>query len=68
MICKLISNGLFHKFYAIKGITIYMNNNFYVNSNNKIEMKVDSSKSSLMHHKYMTIDNKIILTGSFNWT
>lgn len=35
---------------------------------NGIQVKTDYKDDALMHHKYCIIDNKILITGSFNWT
>jgi cardiolipin hydrolase len=32
-----------------------------------IPIKVDASTNH-MHHKFMIVDNKVVLTGSYNWT
>lgn len=32
-----------------------------------IEIKIDSHRS-LMHHKFVVVDNKTVLSGSYNWT
>ena len=33
-----------------------------------VETRTDSNIQSHMHNKYAVIDNKILVTGSFNWT
>ena len=33
-----------------------------------IQMKTDTTKSALVHNKFVVIDNSITITGSFNWT
>jgi phosphatidylserine/phosphatidylglycerophosphate/cardiolipin synthase-like enzyme len=33
-----------------------------------IEVRTDSEPSYHMHDKFMVVDNKFVLTGSFNWT
>ena len=32
-----------------------------------IPVKIDTA-SSLMHHKFLVVDNQKVLTGSYNWT
>ncbi|KAM3138936.1 hypothetical protein pb186bvf_008949 [Paramecium bursaria] len=34
----------------------------------KIEVKLDNSEASLMHNKYLIMDQDWVATGSFNWT
>ena len=36
--------------------------------NNQIQVKLDKSPFSLMHNKYLLIDEISVMTGSFNWT
>eukprot|EP01084_Bolivina_argentea_P091419 164578_1 len=38
------------------------------NCNIPVKVDYDPNEESHMHHKYCIIDNKIIMTGSFNWT
>lgn len=33
-----------------------------------IQIRTDSSGESLMHNKFVIIDQKILMTGSYNWT
>ena len=33
-----------------------------------ISIRMDNAKNSLMHNKFVIIDQKILMTGSYNWT
>jgi len=33
-----------------------------------ISIRMDNAKNSLMHNKFVIIDHKILMTGSYNWT
>ena len=37
-------------------------------TNNGISVKINSNAAGLMHNKFCVIDNKIVITGSYNWT
>lgn len=35
---------------------------------NGIEVKISSKTSGIMHNKFLVVDNKLVLTGSFNYS
>jgi len=37
-------------------------------ANNGIDVRTDSAPEYHMHDKFMVVDHKFVLTGSFNWT
>lgn len=37
-------------------------------SDNGIEVEIDRNPDAHMHNKFVVIDQKILITGSFNWT
>lgn len=49
------------------GKTFDRGSDIYSLSKRGIDIKIDSYKS-LMHHKFVLIDNRKVMTGSYNWT